>query len=118
MTAYFGMDVGRPNGDHTAVAVRCECGRISVADWPAEVECRAIEFQCDCGRTLRFQMNTDGNDYKPVPVKTTRTIKTRYLNVGRLAAREIPDDDPTPWCSACGAMRQKDCHCRPIDPMD
>lgn len=23
-------------------------------------------------------------------------------------------EDPTPWCSACGAKREKDCHCGPI----
>lgn len=32
---------------------------------------------------------------------------------------EHPDYDPTPWCSGCGAMRKRDCHCGgPIDPMD
>ncbi len=30
-----------------------------------------------------------------------------------------PDYDPTPWCSGCGALRKRDCHCGgPIDPMD
>lgn len=24
------------------------------------------------------------------------------------------DYDPTPWCNACGAMRQQDCDCGPI----
>ena len=24
------------------------------------------------------------------------------------------DYDPTPWCSGCGAMKRKDCHCGPI----
>lgn len=23
------------------------------------------------------------------------------------------DDDPTPWCNGCGAMRKSDCHCGP-----
>lgn len=22
--------------------------------------------------------------------------------------------DPTPWCSGCGAMKKKDCHCGPF----
>lgn len=25
-----------------------------------------------------------------------------------------PEQDPTPWCSGCGAMRKADCHCGPI----
>ena len=31
---------------------------------------------------------------------------------------EHPDYDPTPWCSGCGAMYKRDCHCGPLDPMD
>lgn len=29
-----------------------------------------------------------------------------------------PNHDPTPWCSGCGAMKQKDCHCGPIAEND
>ena len=31
---------------------------------------------------------------------------------------EHPDYDPTPWCSGCGAMYKRDCHCGLLDPMD
>jgi hypothetical protein len=24
------------------------------------------------------------------------------------------DEDPTPWCSGCGAMKRADCDCGPI----
>lgn len=24
------------------------------------------------------------------------------------------EDDPTPWCNGCGAMRESDCHCGPL----
>jgi len=24
-----------------------------------------------------------------------------------------PDYDPTPWCSGCGSMTRKGCHCGP-----
>lgn len=27
---------------------------------------------------------------------------------------QAADDDPTPWCTGCGAKRQQDCHCGPI----
>lgn len=27
---------------------------------------------------------------------------------------DYDDDDPTPYCAACGAMSRKDCHCGPI----
>ena len=39
---------------------------------------------------------------------TAQTIKTFYLDA------RYPDYDPTPWCLACGARRQQDCHCGPI----
>lgn len=32
----------------------------------------------------------------------------------QLAPADDPDYDPTPWCSGCGAMKKKDCHCGPI----
>ncbi len=44
-----------------------------------------------------------------------------YGDVARQAleqAREDEDYDPTPWCSGCGAMRRKDCHCGPIAAND
>ena len=27
---------------------------------------------------------------------------------------QAPDYDPTPWCSGCGARRQRDCDCGEI----
>ena len=35
-----------------------------------------------------------------------------------LTAREYPDYDPTPWCTACGARTQERCKCGPIAAND
>jgi len=32
---------------------------------------------------------------------------------GRTISEIDPDYDPTPWCSGCGAMKAKQCHCGP-----
>jgi heme/copper-type cytochrome/quinol oxidase subunit 2 len=32
--------------------------------------------------------------------------------------RRKPDNDPTPWCHGCGAMKQRDCDCGPIADND
>jgi hypothetical protein len=38
------------------------------------------------------------------------------LDVGMLKELQglVENYDPSPWCSACGARRQADCHCGPI----
>lgn len=30
----------------------------------------------------------------------------------------LPDEDPTPWCHACGAITQERCHCGAIADND
>lgn len=54
MTASVGWDIGKPGGDNTAVSLRCQCGRMTVITWPAEVECKIVALNCPCGRTTKF----------------------------------------------------------------
>jgi len=59
-----------------------------------------------------FQRNHP--DSPGITISDDEMIAAAYEVRAELAA----DDDPTPWCSRCGARRQADCHCGPIDPMD
>lgn len=37
---------------------------------------------------------------------------------GEVGHLEEYDPDPTPWCSGCGAKRERDCKCGPIAAND
>ena len=60
-----------------------------------------------------------GRDYDRVVAENAALIE-RLRIVGKErdaaidAAREGDEEDPTPWCSACGAMTKAKCGCGPI----
>lgn len=44
-------------------------------------------------------------------------LKAIVLQIKNIAEDAL-DEDPTPWCSACGAKLAKDCKCGPIADND
>lgn len=60
---------------------------------------------CDAdGPAMSLQAYLNGGGGKCPDCGTPRT----------LVPHEDPNYDPTPWCSGCGAMKKKDCHCGPL----
>lgn len=51
--------------------------------------------------------------YKDLPLKPTNKIVPKNLTGGMWNDLKELNEDPTPWCHICSAMKRKQCRCDP-----
>jgi hypothetical protein len=69
------------------------------------------EHECDEAKEVDFDFCSRCEDHS-----TYCSIcgLSACCGVKPLGVDGMVDDDPTPWCAACGAKAPKQCHCGPI----
>lgn len=50
--AHIGIDLGKSGGDHNALCVRCDCGRLLTMTWSAGVRIKIVHADCECGKRI------------------------------------------------------------------
>jgi hypothetical protein len=120
---------------HAQLQGRCfDQGSQSVFDRVRELEAALRDLLGDMGEDVNQRHHRDKYrvyQVSPETMTAARAVLTpapsRHMTqeerdaMGRALERSqtvihpgFEPDDPTPWCSGCGAMRKTDCHCGPL----
>lgn len=79
-----------------------------------EITLHGVDIEFDPDNEVCFDLNSRESGFFYLTTAEAIELKeflTRILEC-------ITDADPTPWCTACGAMRIENCHCGPIADND
>ncbi len=64
---------------------------------------------CSCGRKECHSLWLSSGDV---------VYRVSYVDIHRFREIFQIEEDPTPWCHACGAKFKRQCHCRPVAEND